>query len=129
MNFIRTTGDIRDYYEVYPDVVGVLHLQAGNRPVGGTRTCACSTTSRWARRSSAVLRRPVSDRATSPLAPRTTRLGGTNYWGASVEFQTPLVFLPKEVGIKAAVYADAGSLWDYKGPDFIRDYERVHHPW
>ena len=38
------------------------------------------------------------------------------YWGASVEAQTPLYFLPKEVGIKFAAFADAGSLWDYKGP-------------
>jgi outer membrane protein insertion porin family len=43
-------------------------------------------------------------------------LGGTMYWGASVEAQTPLYFLPKEVGIKLAVFADAGSLWDYQGP-------------
>ena len=43
-------------------------------------------------------------------------LGGTLYWGASVEFQTPLYFLPKEIGIKLATFADAGSLWDYEGP-------------
>ena len=43
-------------------------------------------------------------------------LGGTMFWGASVEFQTPLYFLPKESGIKFAVFADAGSLWNYKGP-------------
>jgi outer membrane protein insertion porin family len=43
-------------------------------------------------------------------------LGGSLYWGASVEFQTPLYFLPKEVGIKLATFADAGSLWDYQGP-------------
>jgi outer membrane protein insertion porin family len=28
----------------------------------------------------------------------------------------PFWFLPKEFGLKGAVYADAGSLWDYKGP-------------
>ena len=28
----------------------------------------------------------------------------------------PFWFLPKEVGLKGAVYADAGSLWDYQGP-------------
>jgi outer membrane protein insertion porin family len=28
----------------------------------------------------------------------------------------PFWFLPKEVGLKGAVYADAGGLWDYKGP-------------
>ena len=43
-------------------------------------------------------------------------LGGTKYWGASFELQMPFWFLPKEVGLKGAVYADAGGLWDYKGP-------------
>jgi outer membrane protein insertion porin family len=43
-------------------------------------------------------------------------LGGTKYWGASAELQMPFWFLPKEVGLKGAVYADAGSLWDYQGP-------------
>ena len=42
-------------------------------------------------------------------------LGGTKYWGASAELQMPFWFLPKEVGLKGAVYADAGGLWDYKG--------------
>jgi outer membrane protein insertion porin family len=28
----------------------------------------------------------------------------------------PFWFLPKEVGLKGSVYADAGGLWDYKGP-------------
>ena len=28
----------------------------------------------------------------------------------------PFWFLPKEVGLKGAVYADAGGLYDYKGP-------------
>ncbi len=30
MQFIRTTGDMRTYYEVIPDVVGFLRLQGGN---------------------------------------------------------------------------------------------------
>jgi outer membrane protein insertion porin family len=45
-------------------------------------------------------------------------LGGTKYWGASYELQMPFWFLPKEVGLKGAVYADAGALWDYQGPTF-----------
>ena len=28
----------------------------------------------------------------------------------------PFWFLPKEVGLKGAVYADAGGLFDYQGP-------------
>jgi outer membrane protein insertion porin family len=43
-------------------------------------------------------------------------LGGTMYWGASLELQTPVYFLPKDSGIKIAAYADAGSLWGYNGP-------------
>ena len=43
-------------------------------------------------------------------------LGGTMYWGASVEFQTPVYFLPKDSGVRVAAFADAGSLWNYVGP-------------
>src|SRR5262249_41381131 len=43
-------------------------------------------------------------------------LGGTKYWGASAELQMPFWFLPKEIGLKGAVFADAGSLFDYQGP-------------
>ena len=35
---------------------------------------------------------------------------------ASLELQMPFWFLPKEVGLKGAVYADAGGLYDYQGP-------------
>jgi outer membrane protein insertion porin family len=54
------------------------------------------------------------------LTPGTSQdaLGGTMFWGASVEFQVPLYFVPKDVGIRGAVFADAGSLWNYKGPTF-----------
>jgi outer membrane protein insertion porin family len=41
------------------------------------------------------------------------------YWGASLEFRTPLYFLPKDAGVKVAAFADAGSLWDYTGPTFF----------
>jgi len=44
------------------------------------------------------------------------RAGRHKFWGASAELQMPFWFLPKEVGLKARSYADAGSLWDYKGP-------------
>ena len=43
-------------------------------------------------------------------------MGGSLYWGATAEVQTPLYFLPKDIGIKVAGFVDAGSLWDYVGP-------------
>ena len=30
VNFIRSTIDTRNYYELLPDIVGVLHLQGGH---------------------------------------------------------------------------------------------------
>ncbi len=30
--------------------------------------------------------------------------------------QFPLSFLPKDLGLRAAIFADAGSLYDYNGP-------------
>jgi len=43
-------------------------------------------------------------------------LGGTMYWGASVEAQAPIFGVPKDFGLKLAVFADAGSVWGYRGP-------------
>ncbi|MBV1696960.1 MAG: BamA/TamA family outer membrane protein, partial [Hyphomicrobiales bacterium] len=42
-------------------------------------------------------------------------LGGTKYWGASLEVQYPLFFLPKDAGLRIAFFVDAGSEWGYKG--------------
>jgi len=116
VNFIKTTAEARTYYEVFPDVISVLKLQGGH--LGG-----------WGSKDVRMLDHfqmgPQLVRGFAPagIGPRdvtasTTNdaLGGTMYWGASVEAQTPLYFLPKEIGIKLAAFADAGSLWGYKGP-------------
>src|SRR5215475_8593626 len=42
-------------------------------------------------------------------------IGGTMYWGASLEFDYPLYFLPKDAGFTAGVFVDAGSVWGYRG--------------
>ena len=42
-------------------------------------------------------------------------LGGTMYWGASLELQYPFYFLPKDAGIRGAVFIDSGSEWGYQG--------------
>lgn len=38
-------------------------------------------------------------------------LGGTTYWAATAEVRFPLPFLPEELGMSGAVFADAGSLF------------------
>jgi outer membrane protein insertion porin family len=118
VNFLRTSGEVRNYYEVFSDIVSVIKLQAGNiTPWGGKDL----------RMLDQFQMGPNLVRGFSPagIGPRdltfgTTNdaLGGSLYWGATLEAQTPLYFLPKDIGIKFAAFADAGNLWSYKGPTF-----------
>jgi outer membrane protein insertion porin family len=116
VNFIRSSIDSRSYYEAFADIVGVLRLQAGNITGWGNRDLRMLDHFQLG---------PTLVRGFAPsgLGPRditantlNDALGGTNYWGASVEFQVPFYFLPKDSGVRGAVFADAGSLWGYKGP-------------
>jgi len=113
VNFVRNTAEFRDYYEILPDVVGVLHLQGGQETGWGGQQL---------RMLDNFFMGPNLVRGFAPagigprdLTPGTTNdaLGGSLYWGSSLEFQTPLYFLPRDVGVKFAVFADAGSLWNY----------------
>ena len=31
--------------------------------------------------------------------------------------QMPFTFIPKDIGIKGAIFADVGSVWNYQGPE------------
>jgi len=118
VNFIRTQVEARTYYEVLNDVVSVFKLQAGNISGWGGKDLRMLDHFQMGPN----LVRGFAPAGLGPrdLTPGTTNdaLGGSLYWGASVEAQTPLYFLPKDIGIKVAVFADAGSLWDYQGPTF-----------
>ncbi len=61
-----------------------------------SRKCACWTTSRWA----PILFADFQPAGLGPrdITPGTTgdNIGGTKYWGASLEFQYPFYFLPKD---------------------------------
>lgn len=62
-----------------------------------------------------------------------TALGGTTHWVATAEVRFPLPFLPDELGMSGAVFADAGSLFGVpdsiaalSGPNFnLRDSSSV----
>src|SRR6185437_16269705 len=96
VNFIRTQVEARKYYEVFSDVVSVIKLQAGN--VSG-----------WGDKDLRMLDHfqmgpnLVRGFQTAGIGPRdmtfgTTNdaLGGTMYWGASVEAQAPIFGVPKD---------------------------------
>jgi outer membrane protein insertion porin family len=114
--YMRSTVDMRSYYEVVTDLVSIVHLQAGDMlglNNGGQ-----------VRMLDDFKMGPNLVRGFQPagIGPRditygTTNdnIGGTMYWGASLEFQYPFYFLPKDTGFRGAVFVDSGSVWDYKG--------------
>ncbi len=125
VQYLRTTASVRSYYEVMQDVIGMLHLQGGIINGWGGKT-AEGTNLRMLDHFQ-MGPQLVRGFAPSGIGPRDLTqfnfngtpgdaLGGSMYWGASLEFQSPIYFLPKDAGVKFAVFADAGSLWNYKGP-------------
>jgi outer membrane protein insertion porin family len=118
-HYMRTTADFRSYYEPVSDLIGVLHLQAGNILGLGSGSVRMLDDFKMG---------PNLVRGFQPagIGPRDVTnfefgygtgdaLGGTMYWGASLEMQYPLYFLPKDSGFRGAVFIDSGSEWGYKG--------------
>jgi outer membrane protein insertion porin family len=116
VSFLRTQIESRAYYEIFSEVVAVLRLQGGHIMGWGGKDLRMLDHFQMG---------PNLVRGFAPagIGPRDMTvgsnqdpLGGSLFWGASVEAQSPLFFVPKEIGIKMAAFADAGSLWDYRGP-------------
>jgi outer membrane protein insertion porin family len=123
--FIRSVVDFRTYYEIVSDLVGVLHLQAGD--MLGLQKCpianTCTSNDGYVRMLDDFKMGPNLVRGFEPagfgprdITPGATgdALGGTMYWGASYEAQYPLFFLPKDVGMRGAVFVDSGAVWGYR---------------
>ena len=119
--YLRTVVDFRSYYEVVSDLVGILHLQGGDM-FGLTK--GPNGESNYVRMLDDFKMGPNLVRGFQPagLGPRDITpgtsgdaLGGTYYWGASLEVQYPFYFLPKDAGFRGAVFVDSGAEWGYKG--------------
>ncbi len=118
-DFMRTSVDFRSYYEPVSDLVSILHLQAGNILGLGGQSVSMLNDFKMG---------PNLVRGFEPagIGPRDVTnfefgygtgdaLGGTMYWGASLEMQYPLYFLPKDSGFRGAVFIDSGAEWGYQG--------------
>lgn len=55
----------------------------------------------------------------------TDALGGKTFWAANAEVRFPLPFIPEEIGMSGAVFADAGSLFGASGNATILDTQCV----
>src|ERR1700674_641959 len=116
VQYVRTTGEARAYYPIYGDFVFMAKAQGGNIMAwGGDQLRMLDHFFLGPTLVRGFQPAGIGPRDLTPGSLTQDALGGTMYWGATAEIQFPLFFLPKDLGIKAAVFADAGSLWDYKG--------------
>ena len=116
VKFLRTTEDMRYYHSINDDVVALVRGQGGY--VTG-----------WGGQQAPLLNNffggPTLVRGFAPngfgprdLTPGTTmdNVGGSMYWASTLEFQSAIPGVPKEYGLKAAAFVDAGSVFNYGGP-------------
>lgn len=115
--FFRETADVRWYHPITDDFVGLVHLQGGQINGFGSKPLDIMNN---------FMMGPTLVRgfAAGGIGPRdiasyenltSSAIGGTTYYGASVEVDFPIFGLPKELGLKGALFADAGNLLGYSG--------------
>ena len=125
VSYLRSSVDMRTYYEVVTDLVSILHLQGGDMigfdkcPAGECTSSEwlCAHARRFQNGSESLRGFEPAGLGPRDITPGTSNdnIGGTMYWGASLEFQYPFYFLPKDAGFRGAVFVDSGSVWGYKG--------------
>jgi len=119
VTYLKNQLDAKYYSPLVSDIVSLIHLQGGVLNKIGNNDLRMLDHFQMG----ANLVRGFASNGIGPrdityysLGATGDALGGTKFWGASAELQMPFWFLPREVGLKGAVYADAGALWDYQGP-------------
>ncbi len=128
-NYLRSVVDFHSYYQPISDLTGILHLQAGN--ILGLQNCptsgSCVSNNDYVSMLDDFKMGPNLVRGFAPagIGPRDVtnypfgygtgdEIGGTMYWGASLEFDYPLYFMPKDSGFTGGVFVDSGSVWGYR---------------
>jgi outer membrane protein insertion porin family len=116
VNFLRTTEDVRYYHAINDDVVSLVRAQGGYITGWGGQQVPLINS---------FFGGPTMVRGFAPngfgprdLTPGTTmdNVGGTMYWASTLELQSAIPGVPKEYGLKAAAFVDAGSVFNYGGP-------------
>jgi outer membrane protein insertion porin family len=116
VTYLKSAFDAKYYQSLVSDLVGLVHLQGGIlSKIGNNDIRMLDHFQMGPNLVRGFAPNGIGPRDLNPFGTQDS-LGGTKYWGASLEFQMPFWFLPREVGLKGAVYADAGGLYDYQGP-------------
>jgi outer membrane protein insertion porin family len=116
VTYLKSAVDLKYYTPLVADIVGLIHVQSGIlNKIGNNEIRMLDHFQMGPNLVRGFAPNGIGPRDINPFGTGDA-LGGTKYWGASAELQMPFWFLPKEVGLKGAVYADAGGLYDYQGP-------------
>jgi outer membrane protein insertion porin family len=115
--YYRASFDGRYYRELTDDLVGLLRVQGGHiLGFGGGRL---SINDHFQLGPSLVRGFAPGGLGPRDIAPgidtRYSALGSTTYVGASAEVQFPIFGLPREIGLRGAVFADAGTTFGFDG--------------
>jgi outer membrane protein insertion porin family len=108
VNYIRVQGEGRAYYPITDNITLVGRAVAGTiQGWGGDEVRLLDT---YFRGGETV--RGFNRAGYGPRDPLTgDAIGGQNYWATTAELRFPLPFIPEDLGISGAAFADAGSLW------------------
>jgi len=116
VRFLRTSEDFRYYHQLNDDVVSLARGQGGYiTGWGGSQVPLMNN----------FFGGPSMVRGFAPngfgprdLTPGTTmdNVGGSMYWATTAELQSNIPGVPKEYGLKAVAFVDAGSVFRYNGP-------------
>jgi outer membrane protein insertion porin family len=116
VRFLRTTEDVRYYHPVNDDVVSLVRAQGGYVTGWGGQQVPLLNS---------FFGGPTMVRGFAPngfgprdLAPGTAmdNVGGSMYWATTAELQSNIPGVPREYGLKASAFVDAGSVFGYGGP-------------
>jgi outer membrane protein insertion porin family len=114
--YFRATGDARYYYELFEDVVGIARVQGGHIVgLGGDDLRIVDHFFMGPSLVRGFASSGIGPRDISSLDSRSNAIGGTTYFGGTLEVQFPIFGLPRDLGLRGAVFADAGTLFGYKG--------------
>ncbi len=127
VSYLKTVADAKYYQSLVSDLVGLVHLQGGIlNKVNSNDLRMLDHFQMGPNLVRGFAPNGIGPRDLNPYGTQDA-LGGTKYWGASLELQMPFWFLPKEVGLKGAVYADAGGLYRLSGSDDVVFDQRNDH--
>ena len=124
--YIRTTGKLSAFYLVSEDADIVVMGSVGAGNITGLGSDTLRITDHFYQGGETI--RGFESRGLGPRDANTGEsLGGKTYYNATAEVRFPMLFLPRSYGISAALFADAGTLYDsdYSGAVAINDSDSI----